>query len=169
MNYKYILALDPSGNFEEGKGTTGICLFACNKKEIILTTTIKASDYKSKEDYWNAHLQLLNKFTNLYKPIIIVMEDFTLNPRRAMQQSHSKMETSKLIGIIQMACAASNWNLKMQLPVEAKSRWPDSILEHKHLIKRIQRGHALLNGQIISRHEKDAIRHAIHYNSFYNK
>lgn len=169
MKYKYIIALDPSGNFEEGKGTTGFCLFSCDKKEIIFTTTIKASDYKSKEDYWHAHINILKKFTTLYKNAIIVMEEFTLNPRRALQQSHSRMETSKLIGVIQLACAEQGWNLKMQLPVEAKSRWPDSVLEHKHLIKRIQRGHALLSGQIISRHEKDAIRHAIHYNSFYNK
>lgn len=169
MKYNYIIALDPSGNFEEGKGTTGICLFSCNKKEIILTDTIKASNYKTKEDYWHAHISLLRKFTSLYKNAIIVMEDFTLNPRRALQQSHSRMETSKLIGVIQLVCSEQNWPLKMQLPVEAKSRWPDSILEHKHLIKRIQKGHTLLNGQVISRHEKDAIRHAIHYNSFYNK
>lgn len=169
MKYKYIIALDPSGNFEEGKGTTGMCLFSCEKKEIIFTDTIKASNYKTKEDYWHAHIHMLKKFTMLYKNVIIVMEDFTLNPKRALQQSHSKMETSKLIGVIQLTCAEQKWALKMQLPVEAKSRWPDSILEHKHLIKRIQKGHTLLNGQHITRHEKDAIRHAVHFNSFYNK
>ena len=97
------------------------------------------------------------------------MEDFTLNPKRALQQSYSKMETSKLIGVIQMACAENKWPLKMQLPVEAKSRWPDSFLEHKHLIKRLNKGYATNSGQIISRHEKDAIRHAVHYATFYNK
>lgn len=169
MKYDYIIALDPSGNFEEGKGTTGLCLFSCNKKEIIFTDNIRASNYKSKEEYWHAHLDTLKKFTSLYKNAIIVMEEFTLNPRRALQQSHSKMETSKLIGVVQLACSENHWPLKMQLPVEAKSRWPDSILEHKHLIKRVQKGHTLLSGQIVSRHEKDAIRHAVHFNSFYNK
>lgn len=169
MKYKYIIALDPSGNFEEGKGTTGCCLFSAEKKDIISTWNIRASKYKSKEEYWNAHLHYLKQFMELYKNAIIVMEDFTLNPKRALQQSYSKMETSKLIGVIQMACAENKWPLKMQLPVEAKSRWPDSILEHKHLIKRLNKGYATNSGQVISRHEKDAIRHAVHYATFYNK
>lgn len=169
MKYKYIIALDPSGNFEEGKGTTGLCIFSCEKKEISYTTNIKASDYKSKEDYWQAHVHILKKFKTLYKDALIVVEEFTLNPKRALQQSHSKMETSKLIGVIQLTCAEQNWPLKMQLPVEAKNRWPDTILEHRHLIKKANKGHILANGQVISRHEKDAIRHAVHFYSFYNK
>ena len=158
MKYKYIIALDPSGNFEEGKGTTGCCLFSAEKKDIISTWNIRASKYKSKEEYWNAHLHYLKQFMELYK-----------NAKRALQQSYSKMETSKLIGVIQMACAENKWPLKMQLPVEAKSRWPDSFLEHKHLIKRLNKGYATNSGQVISRHEKDAIRHAVHYATFYNK
>ena len=169
MKYDYIIALDPSGNFEEGKGTTGWCLFSASKKDIIMTWTLKASDFKTKEDYWNAHLTNINKFTTMYKNSIIVMEDFALNPKRALQQSYSKMETSKLIGIIQLYCNTNKLPLKMQLPTEAKSRWPDSFLEHKHLIKRLNRGHATNSGQLISRHEKDAIRHAVHFNTFYNK
>ena len=51
MKYKYIIALDPSGNFEEGKGTTGCCLFSAEKKNIISTWSIRASKYKSKEEY----------------------------------------------------------------------------------------------------------------------
>lgn len=169
MIYKYIIAIDPSGNFEEGKGTTGCCLFSAEQKQIITTWNIRASDYSSKEAYWNAHLDMLKKFTTLYKNSIVVMEDFTLNPKRALQQSHSKMETSKLIGVIQMACAEHSWPLKMQLPVEAKTRWPDSFLERKHFIKKLNKGHCLPSGQIVSRHEKDAIRHAVHYSTFYNK
>ena len=62
MKYKYIIALDPSGNFEEGKGTTGCCLFSAEKKDIISTWNIRASKYKSKEEYWNAHLHYLKQF-----------------------------------------------------------------------------------------------------------
>ncbi len=171
--YKYILGLDPSGNFEEGKGTTGVCLAAASTKQkpftIIKSETIKASSYKTKEEYWQAHIKLVAKYATLYKDLIVVVEDFTLNPRRALQQSHSKMETSKLIGVLQMACAEHNWQIKMQLPVEAKSRWADSILEHKRIIKRVSRGHISSLGYPISRHEKDAIRHAVHYSTFYNK
>lgn len=169
MRHKYIIALDPSGNFEEGKGTTGCCLFSADQKAIISTWNIRASDYQSKEEYWNAHLNCLKKFMLLYKDTVIVMEDFMLNPKRALQQSYSKMETPKLIGVIQLACAKNNWPLKMQLPVEAKSRWPDSFLERKHLIIKSNKGYTTKFGQTISRHEKDAIRHAVHYATFYNK
>lgn len=169
MKYKYVIALDPSGNFEEGKGTTGCCLFNAENKIIISTWNIRASDYTSKEEYWNAHLSFLKRIMLTYKNTTIVMEDFTLNPKRALQQSYSKMETSKLIGVIQMACAENHWPLKMQLPVEAKSRWSDSFLERKHIIKKLNKGYATSSGQTISRHEKDAIRHAVHYATFYNK
>lgn len=169
MKFDYIIALDPSGNFEEGKGTTGCCLFSSSKKVIVTTWTIKATNYKTKEEYWSAHLDCLNKFTTLYKNSIIVMEDFTLNPKRALQQSYSKMETPKLIGIIQLFCKERNLPLKMQLPTEAKSRWPDEFLEHKGLIRKLKRGYTTNTGHAISRHEKDAVRHAVHFNTFYNK
>ena len=44
MIYKYIIAIDPSGNFEEGKGTTGCCLFSAEQKQII--TIEKFRNYK---------------------------------------------------------------------------------------------------------------------------
>lgn len=169
IKYDYILALDPSGNFEEGKGTTGCCLLNAHTKQIILTTNIKAKSFPTKEAYWAAHIDFLVKFTGLYKDVIIVMEDFTLNPKKALQQSYSKMETPKLIGIIQLACAEHKWPIKMQLPVEVKSRWPDTFLERKNIIVKRTRGHVTPAGLSVSRHEKDAIRHAVHYASFYNK
>ena len=42
--FKYILALDPSGNFSEGKGITGWCLMN-DKGELIETGVIKATTY----------------------------------------------------------------------------------------------------------------------------
>ena len=96
------------------------------------------------------------------------MEDFTLNPKKALQQSYSKMETPKLIGIIQLVCAEHKWPIKMQLPVEVKSRWPDTFLERKNIIVKRTKGYVTPAGLSISRHEKDAIRHAVHYASFYN-
>ena len=46
MNYEHILAFDPSGNFEEGKGTTGICMFDCVNNRIEGVRNIHASAYR---------------------------------------------------------------------------------------------------------------------------
>lgn len=171
-NYKTILAIDPSGNFEEGKGTTGICLFDAYNDKILACKNIAAKDYDTKEQYWNAHLEYINTINlnpNL-KNVIIVIEDFTLDPKRALQQSHSKMETSKLIGILQLHCSQYNIPYCMQRATEVKNRWTDEILVFKHVIEMKGNCYIIPNtNTVLSRHCKDAIRHAKHYNMFRNK
>lgn len=170
MSYAYILAIDPSGNFEEGKGTTGTCLFNTIEKRIEHFQDIHASAYNSKEEYWQAHLKFIGEIIRSYEDVFIVIEDFTLDPRRAMQQSHSKMETPKLIGILQLYCKQKCVPYKMQRAVEVKNRWADHILEFKKYIIKKNRMYYLPNAtKPISRHCKDAIRHAVHYATFYNK
>lgn len=170
MNYENIIALDPSGNFEEGKGTTGICIFNAKNNCIAKLVNIRAEQYPTKEAYWQAHIDFIQKETQLNSNTIIVIEDFLLDPRRAMQQSHSKMETPKLIGILQLHCKQHNLIYKMQRPVEVKTRWADSILEYKHYIVKRNTMYYLPNATTpISRHCKDAIRHAVHFATFYNK
>lgn len=170
MNYKHILAIDPSGNFEEGKGTTGTCLFNTITNCIEYLKDIHANVFENKETYWQAHLQYLNDILQRYDSVLIVIEDFTLDPRRALQQSHSKMETPKLIGILQLYCQQNNIPYKMQRAVEVKNRWADHILEYKKYIQKKNRMYYTPNSnKPISRHCKDAIRHAVHFATFYNK
>ena len=170
MNYKYILALDPSGNFEEGKGTTGICGFSCVDNQIDFSAEIHADTFDSKEAYWQAHTNFIERILKDLPETIVVIEDFTLDPRRAMQQSHSKMETPKLIGILQLYCKQNNIPYRMQRAVEVKNRWADHILEYKHYItKRNKMYYLPYKTKPISRHCKDAIRHAVHFATFYNE
>ena len=139
MSYENILAIDPSGNFEEGKGTTGTCIFDCKGNKILTTKDISARDFNSKEAYWQAHIDYIQEILKEFPNTIVVIEDFTLDPRRAMQQSHSKMETPKLIGILQLHCQQHNTAYKMQRPVEVKNRWADHILEFKGYIEKRNR------------------------------
>lgn len=170
MNYKHILAIDPSGNFEEGKGTTGTCLFNCDLNRITGTADIHASSFQSKEAYWQRHIDFIKDVYNKFEDTIIVIEDFTLDPRRAMQQSHSRMETPKIIGILQLYCQQNNIPYKMQRAVDVKNRWADHILEYKKYITKKNRMYYLPGAaKPMSRHCKDAIRHAVHYATFYNK
>lgn len=170
MSYKTILAIDPSGNYEEGKGTTGTCVLDCTFRKIIALKNISAKDFSSKEDYWQAHLDFIKQIYKTFPEVVVVMEDFTLDPRRAMQQSHSKMETPKLIGIIQHFCRQNNIPYTMQRAVEVKTRWADHILEYKNFIVKKNRMYYMLDSTVpMSRHCKDAIRHAVHYMTFYNE
>lgn len=174
MIYNYILAIDPSGNFEEGKGTTGTCLFNVAANQIEFVQDIRASDYKTKEEYWQAHINYIKLIRSQYGELCVVIEDFTLDPRRAMQQSHSKMETPKIIGILQLYCKQKGLPYKMQRAVEVKNRWADHILEYKKYIVKKNRMYYIahdyfVENKPISRHCKDAIRHAVHYHTFYNK
>ena len=170
MSYKTILAIDPSGNYEEGKGTTGTCLIDCIVGTILNTKDIHACHYKSKEEYWQAHCDYIQQVYQTHPNTLIVIEDFTLDPRRAMQQSHSKMETPKLIGILQLHCQQHNIPYKMQRAVEVKNRWADHILEFKkYIIKKNRMYYTSVSNYPISRHCKDAIRHAVHCMTFYNE
>ena len=170
MNYNNILAIDPSGNFEEGKGTTGTCLFNAKENYIEFLKDIKASAYETKEAYWQAHIDYIEQVLIEYPETIVIIEDFTLDPRRAMQQSHSKMETPKLIGILQLYCQQNDIPYKMQRAVEVKNRWADHILEFKGYVIKLNRMHYVPGERKpMSRHCKDAIRHAVHYATFYNK
>lgn len=169
MIYARTLAFDPSGNWEENKGTTGVCLFDNITKQIIAVTNIRASDFTSKEAYWQRHVEFIKHFKA--SDLMIVIEDFTLDPKRALQQSHSRMETPKLIGIMQLACSNLDQPYQMQRPCEVKTRWADSILEYKKYIIKYKRGMYKIpnSSKVISRHCKDAIRHAVHFATFKNK
>ena len=170
MNYEHILAIDPSGNFEEGKGTTGTCLFNCVLNKITSLVDIHANHFNSKEDYWQRHLDFIRDVCKTFKNTVVVIEDFTLDPRRAMQQSHSKMETPKIIGILQLFCQQNSIPYKMQRAIDVKTRWADHILEYKKYIVKKNRMYYLPEAnKPMSRHCKDAVRHAVHYATFFNK
>jgi len=169
MNFKRILAIDPSGSFEEGQGTTGACLWNCETHKVQNFFTIKASGYKQKEEYWLAHLNFINSFLHYGPDLIVVIEDFMLDPTRALQQSYSRMETSKLIGIIQTYLFQKKIKYAMQRPAEVKTRWADSILLHKGVLVRVNKSYYLPDGdKTVNVHCRDAIRHAIHFDTFKN-
>ena len=172
MNYRYILSLDPSGAFYEGKGTTGWYLYDCLLNRGIDTGLIQATEANSMEEYWDKHCDLIRYYQKLYsEEFVVVMEDYILYANKAEEQTNSRMETPKLIGTLQHFC----WTIKqpyyMQLAVEAKTRWTDEILCYKGLLVPYKRGHCIpLEVPIkINKHSKDAVRHALHYATFKNK
>ena len=90
MNERYVLALDPSGNFNEGKGTTGWCLFDQDSGKLAKFGYLYAEHFKTQMDYWDAHINLIDSLAG-YHPDI-VMEDYLLYSNRAEAQTNSRLE-----------------------------------------------------------------------------
>lgn len=167
MNLRTILALDPSGSFYEGKGTTGWCLFDTMLMQPIRTGALYATDYTCMEEFWEAHIKLLESFA---MPYMLVIEDYLLYGNKVDSQINSRMETPKLIGVLQHHCWLTHQSYYMQTASEVKTRWTDEILVHKGILVRTGRCFALSVNpkEVINRHCKDAVRHATHYAYFKN-
>lgn len=165
MNYKHILAIDPSGNWHEGKGTTGWVLMNY-KEKLIASGQISANDYRCPEEYWNEHVKLIERNQLKYgDSLIVVIEDFRLYSNKAKNQTNSQMETCRLIGVLQWIC----WKLKqpysLQLASSVKHRWSDDLLLREHILFKDRYGlvHTDSGKPMKVEHIRDAFRHAIHY------
>jgi len=167
--HEHILALDPSGSYDEGKGTTGWCLMDKDKR-IISVASIKAKSFKSPSAYWAEHTALIDRLHQFYEKLVIVIEDYLLYAQEAQAQINSRFETVQLIGIIKHHCYTHKIPVYTQTASEVKRRWANDILVHKHVICKVHQ-HYVLNdtAEAIDRHDIDAIRHAMHFATFYNK
>lgn len=155
-----ILAFDPSGNFEEGKGTTGWCVLNENR-DIINCGQIKATEYNDIYSYTKEHTALIE----LYNPDYVVIEDFKLYANKAMNQINSRFETSKLIGVLSFRCNELNIPIYLQGASEVKDRWKDEILIYNKII--VKKGNKYyLNNKVISEHTRDSLRHGMHFVTF---
>jgi len=153
-----VLCFDPSGNWTEGDGTTGLALF--NKGELVVYGDIKAKDFDCAESYWHEHVRRIIDFA----PDVVVYETYRLQAGKARQQSWSQMETPQLIGVIKHHC----W--KNQIPCigqnpDIKERFNDSILERMGIIQRRGKSY-YIHATRTNDHMRDAIRHGLYYLRF---
>lgn len=157
-----ILSFDPSGNWKEGKGTTGICIMETGKPTRL--SELKASDYESDVEYWAAHEDLIL----LEFPTQIVCEGYKLYNHRgksASIQANSELETPQLIGIIKLVAYRMNIPLQIQFASEVKNRWSDSVLTKLNYLD--QRGSRFyFKGQLTNLHQRDSLRHCIHFKHY---
>lgn len=163
MSYKVLLSLDPSGSYEEGKGTTGYSVWQYNPDnsayKLDHAGNIRAYNYSSQYEYFQAHIKLLDEV----KPDVLIMEDYLLYAHKANQQIGSKMETPQLIGLIKYECNNRNIEIVIQAAYEVKHRWTDKILAYKGIIYKSGNVYRDTNNKVVSRHSKDSIRHAMQY------
>ena len=165
----HIIAIDPSGAFHEGKGTTGMCIWNAIDGFVQEVAYISARQYDMDIDYWQAHLSKLAEWRKTYPKSRVVIEDYFIYGQKAELHTNSRMETCQLIGILKYYCAIHRIPYRMQAAAEVKRRWSDEILMHKGVIQK--RGRLLTDKRKhhLNRHILDAIRHAVHAATFYNK
>lgn len=168
---RFVIGVDPSGNWNKTeKGGTGLVLLgSVNGFEIELDlaninktfgSTVWAKDYESKEKYYNAIVEWVKRMLSLYtidsSKLVVVIEDFRLQSGKAAKLSFQQMQTPELIGFLESSLDAMGITHERQQNV-VKNRWPKELLEKefKHFTgKDIPK---------ISRHEIDALRHALNY------
>ncbi len=170
--YKYTIGIDPSGSFKEGSGTTGWCVLDNATNKVLQIGTVAAKDYPSYHLYWDAHIQLVKQLMKQYgRKTAVSIEDYILYKNRAMSQVNSTLETVQLLGIIKYYCFTHKYDYFLRPAVAVKARWSDDILVHKHIIAKFNKHYILpdVPTKILCDHERDAIRHAVHFNTFNNK
>lgn len=160
---KYILAIDPSGNYKEGKGITGWCLLDTTSNKIAKFGYISAAMYPNQYAYWDAHITLIDSLAG-YAPAIVV-EDYLLYGNRATSQINSRFETPQLIGVIKYECYKRGIKTYVQTAVSVKKRWNNKILVMKGYLK-MQGRNYYIGSILVSDHIQDAIRHAVHFATF---
>lgn len=167
---RFIVGIDPSGSFNEGKGTTGFCFIAVREKHVYNSPAIYAKQFKTAEEYWQAHITLLNQqYKRTNGNLVLSIEDYVLYGNKAKSQTNSSMETSQLIGIIKMWAHTNGVPYTIRNASIAKKRWTNEILEHKGFIKKVGRQYYNHVGQPLVSHTLDAMRHAVHCLYFENK
>lgn len=163
---KYVLALDPSGNYYEGKGTTGWCI--ARDGFIYDAGQIYSAESASQMAYWDKVISLLkNANLKLTKDdtLVIVCEDYRLYASKSESQINSNLETPQLIGVIKYWCYKHDIPCVLQMAAEVKIRWSDKVLKENGILN--YRSRKYYCGKVlIEHHSKDALRHCLHYMTF---
>lgn len=163
---KIILAIDPSGNFEDGKGHTGLA-WSYDSWEHVYVISINAKKYTKRVEYWDAVVSCIRELHNKKDAghdVHVVMEKYVTRSNGFTTGKVS--ETAMLIGVLTYWCEVWDISYTMQSPSQAKTRYTDT-----HLCKLFpaleQKGNRYyLNGVCTNDHERDALRHLAFYKNY---
>jgi hypothetical protein len=152
-----ILAIDPSGNFVEGKGKTGIAIYEDGK---FTFGTLKAEDYETRVDYWYDVAMLVA----IEKPNVLIVEDYRLYNTAATGaavQSFSQMETPRLLGVIEQTAQMNKVPLVFQMANVTKP-YSDDKLQKLGIITK-EKNRWWFRGEAVNDHQRSALRHLLRY------
>lgn len=153
-----VLCFDPSGNFEEGEGTTGWALY--EDRKLVGFGEESSALYDSPEKYWAA----VGAVVGVSRPNVVVCESYRLQASKAMAQAGSNLETPQLIGYLRMLCYLRDITFIFQHPQD-KVRVADDILVRLGVFEKKDRKHYCM-GRPTNDHMRDAIRHGYFYHHY---
>lgn len=154
-----VLSFDPSGNYFEGKGTTGFAI-SLDLNHPHKLGDISADGYDSRQAYWFAHKELIK--TSL--PDVCVIESYRLFGHKSKEQIGSSLETPMLIGYLEMVCYELNIPVVIQDPT-SKSRHNDDILVKTGIIEK-KGTRYFYKGELTNLHKRDALRHNLYFTKY---
>lgn len=161
---RYVLGIDPSGSFNEGKGHTGFSIFDREQELFIKVAQLEAVNFKTQTEYWHAHITQIAIVKETYKDVAFSMESFILYHATAMSLVNSEMETCQLIGIIKDYCYMHKLPLYMRPAVMVKRRWDEPVMEHRGVIYKHGKNYGVYNTDCMyaTAHILDSMKHALH-------
>lgn len=159
-----IVALDISGNFKEGKGTTGIAELIDG--EVRCISSLSAKHHSSPEEYWHEVI----RDTIFRQPNVVVIEGYMLYNHKGMNastQANSDLETPQLLGALKHYLYLQKIPMHIQYAKDIKTRWSEKILVHMGILTEKSTSNKsklyLFKNQITSTHERDAMKHALRF------
>lgn len=158
------LAIDPSGNFTEGKGHTGVAGIKDNDWSTVFTKSVNASDYESRFEYWTAVKKIIQDYVIEKTPIQVVIESYVV---RANGFTTGKMpETAMLIGVLVYFCEMSGVPVYFQSPSQAKTRFRDGLIPTYIPQMTVDKNRYYLGKKLTNDHERDALKHLLFFKRY---
>lgn len=159
------IAIDPSGNFVEGKGHTGVACMLNEDTRSLVTKSISAKAFDDRHSYWQAVLDNIQRVYESGQKLQVVIESYVM---RMNGFTVGKMpETAMLIGVLVFYCEQHNIPYYIQQPSQAKTRFKDELLTKYVLdLERRETGKYYLRGKLINDHERDAIKHLLFFKKY---
>lgn len=158
-----VLGVDPSGNYEEGKGHTGLAVFDADKKKVLYTGYTFAENYPTWQEYFHNTWVKIQGLMLEYHIHDLSIEDYVLYGTKAKDQINSKLETPRIIGYLLMQCWYYDYNVYIRPAVRVKKRWHEDVLVEYGYIEKQGKSYVLPGDtRVLMTHELDAIKHAVH-------
>lgn len=160
------IAIDPSGNFEEGKGHTGIAVITDNDWENVEVFSISAKNFDSRFEYWTKIIAEMIHLSARDANVVIESYVTRMNGFTIGKQA----ETAMLIGALIWHLDSIGVPYTFQAPSAAKTRFKDELLPKYYpklqLDTSTGKSRYLYNGKLISDHIRDAMKHLLYFKRY---
>jgi hypothetical protein len=159
------IAIDPSGNFEDGKGHTGVAYIEGSDWNTVKSKSINAKDFETRYDYWNAVKKVIQDIGIEHRSAQIVIESYVT---RTNGFTIGKMpETAMLIGVLVYFCEMYKIPYYLQNASQAKTRFKDNLLpDYIPGLELKEHGRYYLKGKLTNDHERDALKHLLYFKRY---